>query len=45
MKNIINIGNKGNINQTALCASILTVKFKLPVKKITSNMAELKTNS
>jgi len=45
MKNIINIGNKGNINQIALCASILTVKFKLPVKKITNSIAELKTNS
>ena len=31
IKNIINIGNKGNINQIALWDSIFTVKFKLPV--------------
>ena len=45
MKKIKNIGNKGNMNHTALCDSILTVKLKLPVKKITINIAELKTNS
>lgn len=45
IKNIINIGNKGNINHTALCDSILTVKFKLPVTNITNNIVELITNS
>ena len=45
IKNIINIGSKGNINQTALCDSIFTVKFKLPVNIITNNIAELKINS
>jgi hypothetical protein len=45
MKKIKNIGNKGKINQTALWDSISTVKFKLPVNIITSNIAELKTNS
>src|SRR5882757_6383897 len=29
IKNIMNIGNKGKINKTIFCASILTVKFKL----------------
>ena len=45
IKNIINKGNKGNINQTALCDSTLTVKFKLPVNKTTNSMAELSINS
>jgi hypothetical protein len=45
IKKIMNIGNKGIANQIALCASILTVKFKLPVNKITNNIAELKINS
>jgi hypothetical protein len=45
IKNIINIGNKGNINHTILCVSIFIVKFKLPVNIITTNMTELKTNS
>ena len=45
IKNIINTGNKGNINQIALWASILTVKFKLPVSSITRSMAELNINS
>jgi hypothetical protein len=45
IKKIINIGNKGKINQTALCDSIFTVKFKLPVNKIINNIAELKINS
>jgi hypothetical protein len=45
MKNITNIGNKGIINQTAFCDSIFTVKFKLPVKRITVKIAELNINS
>jgi hypothetical protein len=45
MKNIINIGNKGTINHIALWASILTVRFKLPVSITTSNIAELNINS
>jgi hypothetical protein len=45
IKKIINIGNKGIINQIAFCDSTLTVKFKLPVKITTSNIAELKINS
>ena len=45
IKNIINIGNNGNINQTALCDSTLTVRFKLPVNIITNNRAELSINS
>jgi hypothetical protein len=45
IKKIINIGNKGIINQTAFCDSILTVRFKLPVNKITNKIAELKISS
>ena len=45
IKNIINKGNKGTINQTALCASTLTVRFKLPVNIIIINRAELNINS
>jgi hypothetical protein len=45
MKNISNIGNKGNINHIALCDSIFTVKLRLPVKKITIRIAELNTSS
>ena len=45
IKNIIKIGNRGIINQIALWLSILTVRFKLPLKKITSNIAELNINS
>ena len=45
IKNMINIGNKGTMNHIALWASILTVRFKLPVNIITSNIAELKINS
>ena len=44
-KKIINLGNKGIKNQIALWDSILTVKLKLPVNKITTNIAELKINS
>ena len=45
IKNIINIGNKGKIKKTTFCASTFIVKFKLPVIKITINMAELNINS
>src|ERR1700761_7190241 len=45
IKNIINIGNKGNIKNITFCASMLTVKFKLPVNNTTINIAELKINS
>ena len=45
IKNIINIGNNGIMNQIALWASMLTVKFKLPVNKTTSNIAELSISS
>jgi hypothetical protein len=45
MKNIINIGNNGKTKKTTFCASTLIVKFKLPVNKITINIAELKINS
>src|ERR1700753_470631 len=44
-KNIINIGNKGKAKITAFCDSMLTVKFKLPVNRTTSNIAELSINS
>jgi hypothetical protein len=45
IKKIINTGNKGSINQTALCDSTFILRFKLPVKKIINKIAELKTNS
>jgi hypothetical protein len=45
IKKIRKTGNNGNINQTAFWASIITVKFKLPVKKIINSIAELKINS
>ena len=45
IKNIINTGNNGSMNHMALWASTFTVKFKLPVSKITSNIAELKISS
>ena len=45
MKNIINMGNRGIINQIALWLSIFTVRFKLPVSMITNNIAELNINS
>jgi hypothetical protein len=45
MKNIINTGNNGIINQMAFWLSILLVRFKLPLKKITSNIAELNISS
>lgn len=45
IKKIRKRGNNGNINQTAFWASIITVKFKLPVISITNKIAELKINS
>lgn len=45
IKNIINTGNNGNKNHIDLWASILTVRFKLPVKNTTSSIAELNINS
>jgi hypothetical protein len=45
IKKIRKTGNNGNINHTAFWASIITLKFKLPVKKITKSIAELKINS
>lgn len=45
IKNIMKIGNNGNINQTALWPSATTVRFKLPVSITTINIAELNTNS
>jgi hypothetical protein len=45
IKNIINIGSKGRIKKTTFCASTLTVKFKLPVNRITTNIAELNISS
>jgi hypothetical protein len=45
IKNIINIGNKGKTKKTTFCASTLIVKFKLPVNRITTKMAELNISS
>jgi len=45
IKNIINIGSNGKANITTFWASILTVKFKLPVNKTTNNIAELSISS
>ena len=45
IKNIINIGRSGTIYQIAFCASVLTVKLKLPDNNITSKIAELKIKS
>src|SRR5229473_738080 len=45
IKNIINIGNKDKKKKTTFWASILIVKFKLPVNNTTSKIAEVKINS
>jgi len=45
MKNIINTGNKGNINQTPFCISQVTVKLKLPLNNTTAKTAELNISS
>lgn len=38
-------GNSGTMNHIDLWDSTLTVKFKLPVNNITSNIAELNISS
>jgi len=45
IKYIKNKGNKGNKKGTALCASTIVIKFKLPVNNITNNITELNINS
>ena len=45
IKNIINKGNKGTTYQILSCNSIIVEYLKLPVKKITPNIAAEKTNS
>ena len=45
IKNIRNTGNNGTINHIALWVSMPTVRLRLPVSSITSNIAELKINS
>lgn len=45
IKNIINIGNSGTMYQIAFCASVLTVKLRLPDNNITSRIAELRISS
>ena len=45
IKNTINIGNKGNKKKIVFWASVIAVKFKLPVNNITNNITELKINS
>jgi len=45
IKNIINKGNKGIINHIIFCASIITLKFKVPVNKTINNKAELSISS
>jgi hypothetical protein len=45
IKNNINIGNKGKTKKTTFCASTLIVKFRLPVNRITINIAELNISS
>jgi len=44
-KKIINTGNKGTINQIDCWSSIILEKLNVPVKNITINIEELKTNS
>ena len=45
IKNIIKIGSRGIINHIALCDSIFTVKFRLPVNSTTNNMADVNISS
>ena len=45
IKNTINIGINGITYQVCVWSSIITVIFKLPVKSITSKIAELNINS
>lgn len=41
IKNIMNRGNNGTTNHTLCCISIIFIKLKVPVIKITANTAEL----
>lgn len=45
IKNIINMGNSGTTNHIAFCASVLTVRLKLPDINMTSKIAELNISS
>jgi hypothetical protein len=45
IKNIKNKGNIGKIKLTILWASVITIKFKLPVNNITNNITEVNINS
>jgi hypothetical protein len=45
IKNTKNKGNNGNKKFTILCDSTMSIKFKLPVNKITNNITELNINS
>ena len=45
IKNMTKTGNRGNTNQIALCASTLTAKLRLPVKKTTRRIAEVRISS
>ena len=45
IKNITKTGKSGIMNHMDLWASMLTVKFKLPVNNITSSIAELSISS
>ena len=45
IKNIINTGNNGTTYQIAFCNSMLVVKFKLPDRRTTNNIAELSISS
>lgn len=41
IKNIINKGSSGTTNHTLCCISMILIKLKVPVIKITANTAEL----
>lgn len=45
IKNMINKGNNGTTNQTLCCISIILIKLKVPVSRITAKTAELKISS
>ena len=45
IKNIMNKGNKGTTNHTLCCISMILIKLKVPVIKITASTAELYINS
>ena len=44
-KKIKNNGNKGKTKFTTFCASVIIIKFKLPVNNITIKIIELNINS